>query len=189
MSNIAIQGAATGTGVFTLASPATNTDRTLTLPDEAGTVLTSAGVPSSAMPAGSVLQVVHGSASAQVSFSSGASGVVTGVAASITPSSESSKVLVLVSLDGVTIESDGSYGTFRLQRNGVNIQAFAYPLGWASVDNARGTTVSCIRLDAPVTTSALSYSVYWNNLYQSSTIQINRDSSGTSTITLMEIAA
>jgi hypothetical protein len=42
MSNIAIQGAATGTGVFTLASPATNTNRTLTLPDEAGTVLTSA---------------------------------------------------------------------------------------------------------------------------------------------------
>ena len=42
MSNIAIQGAATGTGVFTLASPATNTDRVLTLPDEAGTVLTSA---------------------------------------------------------------------------------------------------------------------------------------------------
>ena len=42
MSNIAIQGAATGTGVFTLASPATNTDRTLTLPDEAGTVLTRA---------------------------------------------------------------------------------------------------------------------------------------------------
>ena len=42
MSKVAIQGAATGTGVFTLASPATNTDRTLTLPDEAGTVLTRA---------------------------------------------------------------------------------------------------------------------------------------------------
>ena len=42
MSNIAIQGAATGTGVFTLASPATNTNRTLTLPDEAGTVATEA---------------------------------------------------------------------------------------------------------------------------------------------------
>jgi hypothetical protein len=42
MSKVAIQGAATGTGVFTLASPATNTDRTLVLPDEAGTVLTRA---------------------------------------------------------------------------------------------------------------------------------------------------
>ena len=42
MSKIAIKGAETGTGVFTLESPATNTDRTLILPDEAGTVLTSA---------------------------------------------------------------------------------------------------------------------------------------------------
>jgi len=56
MSKVAIKGAATGTGVFTLESPATNTDRTLVLPDEAGTVLTTAGVPASAMPAGSVVQ-------------------------------------------------------------------------------------------------------------------------------------
>ena len=47
MSNISIKGAATGTGVFTLESPATNTGRTLVLPDEAGTILTTAtaGVP------------------------------------------------------------------------------------------------------------------------------------------------
>jgi hypothetical protein len=43
MSNIAVKGATTGTGTFTLESPATNTDRTLVLPDAAGTVLTSAG--------------------------------------------------------------------------------------------------------------------------------------------------
>jgi len=40
VSKIAIKGADTGTGTFTIESPATNTDRTLTLPDEAGTVLT-----------------------------------------------------------------------------------------------------------------------------------------------------
>jgi hypothetical protein len=78
MSKVAIQGAATGTGVFTLASPATNTDRTLTLPDEAGTVLTSVSglpagnlagsVPASAMPAGSVLQIAKGESTTQVSF-------------------------------------------------------------------------------------------------------------------------
>ena len=42
MSKVAIKGADTGTGVFTLESPATNTNRTLVLPDEAGTVLTTA---------------------------------------------------------------------------------------------------------------------------------------------------
>jgi hypothetical protein len=41
MSKVAIQGNASGTGTFTIASPNSNTDRTLTLPDEAGTVLTS----------------------------------------------------------------------------------------------------------------------------------------------------
>jgi hypothetical protein len=59
LSKISIQGAATGTGVFTLESPATNTDRVLVLPDEAGTVLTTAGVPASAMPSGIALQVKH----------------------------------------------------------------------------------------------------------------------------------
>ena len=42
MSNIAIKGAATGSGTFTLEAPATSTNRTLTLPDEAGTILTTA---------------------------------------------------------------------------------------------------------------------------------------------------
>ncbi len=47
MSKIALTPSATGTGVFTISSPATNTDRSLTLPDEAGTILTTAtaGVP------------------------------------------------------------------------------------------------------------------------------------------------
>jgi len=42
MSKVAITGNASGTGTFTIAAPNSNTDRTLTLPDEAGTVLTSA---------------------------------------------------------------------------------------------------------------------------------------------------
>jgi len=42
VSKVSIKGADTGTGVFTIESPATNTDRTLTLPDEAGEIVTSA---------------------------------------------------------------------------------------------------------------------------------------------------
>jgi len=41
MSKIALEPNAAGTGTFSIASPATNTNRTLTLPDETGTVLTS----------------------------------------------------------------------------------------------------------------------------------------------------
>lgn len=47
MSRITLSGNASGTGNFTIASPNSNTDRTLTLPDASGTVLTTAtaGVP------------------------------------------------------------------------------------------------------------------------------------------------
>ena len=42
MSKVTIAGDVNGTGVFTIAAPNGNTNRTLTLPDEAGTMLTSA---------------------------------------------------------------------------------------------------------------------------------------------------
>lgn len=47
MSNIAMQGGATGTGTVTLLAPVTNTNRTINLPDSNGTIVTSAtaGVP------------------------------------------------------------------------------------------------------------------------------------------------
>jgi len=61
MSKVAIKGATTGTGVFTLESPATNTDRTLVLPDETGTVLTSASSLASANLTGA-LPAIDGSA-------------------------------------------------------------------------------------------------------------------------------
>ena len=61
MSKISITPSATGTGVFKISSPATNTDRTLTLPDEAGTVLTSASSLASANLTGA-LPAIDGSA-------------------------------------------------------------------------------------------------------------------------------
>lgn len=39
MSSVKVQGNVAGTGIFTIASPNSNTDRTLTLPDATGTVL------------------------------------------------------------------------------------------------------------------------------------------------------
>lgn len=42
MSKLKLEGNASGTGTFTIAAPNSNTDRSLALPDEAGTVLTSA---------------------------------------------------------------------------------------------------------------------------------------------------
>ncbi len=43
MSQVKIQGNALGTGIFTIASPNSNNNQTLTLPDQTGTVLTNTG--------------------------------------------------------------------------------------------------------------------------------------------------
>ncbi len=43
MSKVKIQGNASGTGIFTIAAPATNTDRTITLPDVDAALMTSSG--------------------------------------------------------------------------------------------------------------------------------------------------
>jgi hypothetical protein len=46
MSKVAIEGNASGSGTFTIASPNSNTNRTLTLPDSTGTVVVSGTTPS-----------------------------------------------------------------------------------------------------------------------------------------------
>jgi hypothetical protein len=43
MSKISLAPDASGTGIFTIASPNSNTNRTLTLPDDTGTIVTNSG--------------------------------------------------------------------------------------------------------------------------------------------------
>ena len=52
MAKVKIQGHATATGILTIAAPNTNSDRTITLPDATGTLLTTNGDGSSLTNAG-----------------------------------------------------------------------------------------------------------------------------------------
>jgi hypothetical protein len=61
LSKIALSGNASGTGTLTIAAPNTNTDRTLTLPDAAGTIQVS----------GNPISGTTGSFSGDLSFNSG----------------------------------------------------------------------------------------------------------------------
>ena len=61
MSNLSMQGGATGTGTVTLLAPSTSTNRTLTLPDATGTVLVS----------GNGISGTTGTFSGDLSFNSG----------------------------------------------------------------------------------------------------------------------
>ena len=56
MSKVSITGNASGTGTFTLAAPNSNSDRTLTLPDNTGTILTNASTFAGTGPAFSAYQ-------------------------------------------------------------------------------------------------------------------------------------
>jgi len=209
MSKIALTPNASGTGTFTIAAPNSNTDRTLTLPDEAGTVLTSAST--SNFPAGSVLQVVSTTKTDtfSVALSGGGdeSGIVTGLTASITPSSTSSKILV-------SVVANVGLADHVLPGAGINLYRGATQIGFGSdatstqvssaalVSESEGRTTEniCFEiLDTPATTSSITYGV--SLVRQSAAagtenFYINRgDSTGSSarfslasTITVMEIA-
>ena len=145
MSKIAIKGATTGTGVFTLESPATNTDRTLILPDEAGTVLTSAGVPASAMPAGSVIQVVYtldaAVTSAQVTSSTTFIDV-DGMSVTITPRFSTSKLLVFARFMTYVSGGGSPYMLTTIARDGVNTSSSTYSFGYTQGDIYVGQPVN-----------------------------------------------
>jgi hypothetical protein len=193
MSNIAIQGAATGTGVFTLASPATNTDRTLTLPDEAGTVLTSAGVPASAMPAGSVLQVVQNTYSTNVVLTS-TSYADSGLSASITPTSASSKILVIASMSADAYRSSNNTLLVlqSIVRDSTRLTEKQGYFGGAQSGDGYFYSLhdtSFVYLDSPATTSSTTYKVQGALGENTSSPGLRYNLSGSkSVIILMEIA-
>lgn len=72
MSNITLSANAGGSGIFTIASPSSNTNRTLTLPDNTGTLLSSASSFAATGPAfrayGSALQSVSNLTWTKVNF-------------------------------------------------------------------------------------------------------------------------
>jgi hypothetical protein len=185
MSNIALVSPATGTATFSITTPSgTSTDRTLTLPDNSGTVLTNATT--TGFPAGSVLQVVSTSSSTVVTASGGTETQL--LSLSITPSSASNKVLILTSGSCfITVDTNG-YSSSVIRRGsitGSNLQTVFSGLAATGLAGPYGS-LSNNFLDSPSTTSAQAY-----------TFSFNRGSGGTTSVntenvyslTLMEIAA
>jgi hypothetical protein len=108
MSQVKIQGNVSGTGIFTIASPNSNNNQTLTLPDATGTFLTNAAqsIPKTALPTGSVLQVVQVNYSTQVSWSS--QDVETFIyQCAITPTASSSKIVAIAAVGGLSNGGSG----------------------------------------------------------------------------------
>jgi hypothetical protein len=177
MSKVSITGNASGTGTFTLAAPNSNSDRTLTLPDNTGTILTNATT--AGFPAGSVLQVVNATYSVQTDFTL-SSFVDTGLTATITPSSASNKVLILATQASIFRTGGSGYGELRLVRDSTALGRFA-----GEFTGMIGGCASIAYLDSPNTTSAITYKT--QVFVSAPTFQLQRNS-GVSTIALLEIA-
>ena len=183
MSNIAMQGGATGTGTVSLVAPSTSTNRTLTLPDATGTVMLNAtqSVPRTALPAGSVLQVVSVNTTLAFSTTSGTFSSV-GLTASITPTSATSKILIITQYPFSTQSSNMTLAT-ALYRGGSAVLTFN--THYAAAAGYLQTTPSMNYLDSPATTSSTTYTIYARVAAGAGTISADQSS----VITLMEIAA
>ena len=207
MSKIALKASGSGTATYTIEAPSGSTNRILELPDEAGKILTDVGVPTSAMPAGSVLQVASTTKTDvfSVSLAAGAtSSAITGFSASITPTSASSKILLVASING---GSNGIVQGFILTRDSSTLTAAT---GNSAGSRSRVTSASfptsspgalqvpVTYLDSPNTTSQVTYEFLMvNGSGVTQTHYINRSHQDTdtsirmraiSTITLLEIA-
>ena len=165
MSKVAIVGDPSGTGTFTISAPNGNTDRTLVLPDEAGTVLTTAGVPASAMPAGSVLQVVSSViTTSYYRTSASTTYLATGISISITPTKASSKILVWFTGGDYDNLANGRQVYLTIFRGAVNLGAgAAQSLADIYSDVRVIANMSVSYLDTPNTTSSVTYELYAKN--------------------------
>lgn len=180
-----------GTNYVDLIAPASvASNRTLDLPDASGTI-------DRLNRAGNVLQVVSANVTTRADIGS-TSYTDTGVSASITPTSASSKILVVCSLSvGFFVESNAPRNLYlNLVRSSTQLLEKIISSGGAV--NSTGyfeapLDGSFVYLDSPSTTSATTYKIQAkaSSTANSTFIVVNRNTGGTSTsvITLMEIAA
>lgn len=140
---------------------------------------------------GKVLQVVNASYST-IATSTSATFADTGLTASITPSSATSKILVFANINGN--QRDGGttgdmYVKLRLIRGATNLIEFENRQGIFSSATTLGTGgTGTTYLDSPNTTSSTTYKVQFARGDGNGNIRVQSDTSA-STITLMEIGA
>jgi hypothetical protein len=153
----------------------------------AGQVLTVAsGVPSWAA-GGKVLQVVQATYSTATSNST-TTYADTGLSLSITPSSASSKVLVLTMTPARKAIGNSDNGLWiRIVRGATSVLESGYAL-FTGADNALFGVVSQHYLDSPSTTSATTYKTQFKNNTAAASVDVQFNAQ-TSTIILMEIGA
>ena len=138
---------------------------------------------------GKVLQVVMGTTTTTVSNSTTTYADTT-LTATITPSLNTSKVLVLVMHTDVLKDSGNqdSAMALRLMRGATELFYFESELGWQQTSTRISLASGTNYLDSPATTSATTYKTQFKNLVAAASVKVQY-TNATSTIILMEIGA
>ena len=155
----------------------------------AGDVLTAAYV-NSLRGAFRVLQVVQGTTSTNVDNST-TTVADTLLTATITPQSNTNKILVLLNQTGCVKSSGNDQNGINLflVRGATTIQQFAFVgLYSSSLLQMRGN-FGTIYLDSPATTAATTYKTQFSNFTNAAAVSVQAGSVAQSTITLVEISA
>ena len=187
--SLILQGSTSGS--VTLQEPAVAGTTVLTLPAVSGNVLTD-----TSPKAGNVIQVVNATSTSAVTITS-TTYTDTGLTATITPTSASSKIIVLISQEAYILRASNFQGAgFKIQRNGTDIYTpitdgtgpydmYIAATGPTGVELATKFNINYV--DSPASTSALTYKTQARPYLatNSGTLYIQ----GTQFIILMEIAA
>ena len=165
-----------GGGSVTLQEAVTASNLTITVPAVTGTMLTTAS-------AGTVLQVINTTNNTSYSTTS-SSFISTGITASITPSSSTSKILAVFSCATYNGTNNGDV-VFALYRGGSEVGRCQ---AWYGVSTAGGAAGMMQVYDSPATTSSTTYTIYLRTS-GIGTAFLRPDSATQNVLTLMEIAA
>jgi len=139
---------------------------------------------------GKVLQVVYGT-TATAATSSSSTQAATNLTASITPSLNTSKVLVLVAQTGIAKNASNASNSVDLYLYRGATQLLQFQNSAAHTNTAVRNDiggVSCNYLDSPATTSSTTYSTKFANNNNTAEVYV-QNGGGASTIILMEIGA
>ena len=183
MSPLRLNGSTSG--YSQIDAPAVAGDQTFTLPGTGGTL-------DRLNRAGNILQVVNATYSTEVTSSS-STFADTGLTATITPTSSSSKILVLINQCGLYKSTGSTSIGLRLLRGSTSLIEFEAQAGNTGSTSISGVgSASTCYLDSPSTTSAAVYKTQFASLQNISGVRCQTSTgaiASTSTITLLEIAA
>jgi hypothetical protein len=190
--SLILQGSTSGS--ITLQEPAVAGTTVLDLPAVSGTILTT-----TSPKTGNVIQVVQ--ATTQTNASTATTTYTdSGLSASITPTSSSSKILILISqpFSVSTSTRADQYGGFQIVRNSTAIytpvqdgtSSFEYGTQAGGVTGVQlYSRYAACYLDSPATTSSTTYKTQMRIYYTGTGSVIGaQPSNGTASIILMEIA-